>query len=72
MECARVLACIRELYAVERSASDKRLGDNARKELRQSSSRPILERLRAYLDGLAETALPKSPLGQAVAYTRKN
>ncbi len=72
VECARVLACVRELYGVERSATDKQLGDDARKELRQSRSRPLLERLRGYLDTLAETALPKSPLGQAVGYARNN
>ncbi len=72
VECARVLAAIRELYAIERSAADKGLSDEARTELRQGRSRPLLDRLRAYLDTLAETALPKSPLGQAVGYTRNN
>jgi hypothetical protein len=43
-----------------RAATDKHLGDDARKELRQSRSRPILDRLRGYLDTMAETAATRA------------
>src|ERR1700722_10591327 len=47
--CAQVLALIKQLYGIERAASDKRLDAPARQRLRQEQARPILERLHAYL-----------------------
>jgi hypothetical protein len=43
-----------------------------RQARRQTQARPILARLKGRLDALALSALPKSPLGQAVAYARNH
>ena len=72
VECAQVLAWIGALYGLERVATEKRLALEARREMRQTRAQPILAQLAAYLDGLALRALPKSPLGQAVAYARNH
>jgi transposase len=71
VEATRVLLWIGELYGIERSARERRLDAEARKALRQQQSRPILDRIHAYLDALAVSALPKSPLGEATAYVSR-
>ena len=67
-EAAQVVAWIGELYGIERSAKNNRLGDDACQALREQRSRPILSRIRQYLEQIAITALPKSPLGDAIGY----
>lgn len=69
------LALIRRLYVVERalpavgSSPDAEAVRHAR---RQADAVPVLADLRGWLDRHQATALPKSPLGQAVAYARAN
>jgi hypothetical protein len=70
--CAQVLAIIRQLYGIERAASDTRLDAPARQRLRQEQARPILEKLQAYLQEQQAAALPKSPLGAAIGYALRN
>jgi transposase len=72
LECAQVLAWIGELYGIERMATDRKLAADARREIRQTRSLPILSKLEAYFDVLSLKALPKSPLAQAVAYARNH
>ncbi|MBI4515947.1 MAG: IS66 family transposase [Deltaproteobacteria bacterium] len=72
LACAQVLALIGQLYGIERTASDRHLDASARRRLRQEQARPVLERLRAYLQEQAATALPKSPLATAVGYALRN
>jgi hypothetical protein len=72
VECAQVLAWIGELYGIERMATDKKLTGDARREMRQTRSVPILRKMSGYLDALALKSLPKSPLSQAVAYARNH
>jgi transposase len=67
-EAAPVVVWIGELYGLERSAKKDRLDAERRRELRQQRARPILTRLHAYLQAIAVTALPKSPLGEAIGY----
>jgi len=67
-EAAHVVVWIGELYGLERSAKKPKLDDDRRRELRQERARPILNRLHAYLQQIAVTALPKSPLGDAIGY----
>jgi transposase len=67
-EAAHVVVWIGELYGLERSAKKNKLDDGQRQALRQQSARPILKRLHAYLQEVAVTALPKSPLGEAIGY----
>jgi transposase len=65
----RALGVIRELYRVEADA--KALGAAARRGLRQEHAKPGLERLRLWLDEQADRVLPRSPIGEAVNYARK-
>lgn len=68
IEASQVVVWIGELYGLERSAKKSKLGHDERTELRQQKSRPILERIHDYLNKIAVTALPKSPLGEAIGY----
>lgn len=57
------------LYAVERDATQNHLTPAQRHELRQTKSRPILNEFHAWLIRNQAQTLPKSPIGQAIAYT---
>jgi transposase len=63
---APILALVQELYQVEREGAD--LGFEERRALREERSRPILGRIDEERRKLAETVLPKSPLGDALRY----
>jgi len=63
---ARMVAFIQQLYQVEHAAAD--LGPEARQALRREASVPLLARIDAERQGLAQAVLPKSPLGDAVRY----
>jgi transposase len=64
------LGLIRRLYRVERALpppdTAERMGQ--RQSIRRSQALPILRELKAWLDAESKSALPKSPLGEAVAY----
>lgn len=66
----QMLALVGQLYDVEREA--KELDDDRRASLRQEKSAPILNQIGTWLDDNARSALPKSPIGQAIAYARSN
>jgi len=72
MRSTVMLAYIRLLYDVEREAREQKLGSEARQALRQAKSKPILEDIHAYLEREQPQVLPKSPEGQAIAYTLSN
>jgi hypothetical protein len=72
MRSTVMLAYIRLLYDVEREARDGKLDGAGRRALRQSKSRPILDDIHAYLETERPKVLPKSPEGQAMAYTLSN
>lgn len=59
---------IKQLYAVENEAKACDVAE--RRSLRQQKSVPLLAALKPWLDQLAVTTLPKSPLGEAVTYAR--
>jgi transposase len=63
---APILALVQQLYQVERAATDE--APEARHARRDAESVPILAAIRQERDRLAETVLPKSPLGDAVRY----
>jgi hypothetical protein len=67
-----MLAYIRLLYDVERETRDRKLQGEARRTLRQKKSKPILEDIHAYLERERPHVLPKSPEGEAIAYTLSN
>jgi len=60
-----MLAWIRQLYRVERDA--KELDAGARHALRQEQARPVLAKIEDWLGGEQTRALPKSPIGEAIA-----
>ncbi len=72
MRSTVMLAYIRLLYDVEREARDGKLDGAGRGALRQEKSKPILEDIHAYLEQEQPRVLPKSPEGEAIAYTLSN
>jgi transposase len=67
-----MLAYIHLLYDVEREARDNELDAARRLALRQARAKPMLADLKAYLERERPLVLPKSPMGQAIAYTLSN
>ena len=67
-EAHEAVVRIKQLYAVEHEAKAFEVAE--RRSLRQQKSVPLLAALKPWLDQLAVTALPKSPLGEAVTYAR--
>lgn len=65
---AEVLACFQQLYDLEDRAWG--FSPDERRALRQHEAVPLLDRLRAWLDAQASTALPKLKWGEAVGYAR--
>ena len=72
MRSTVMLAYIRLLYDVEREARDRKLDGEARRALRQKKSKPILDDIHTYLEREQPHVLPKSPEGEAIAYTLSN
>ncbi len=64
------LLLIQELYAIERRAAAH--GNEERCQLRQTEARPLLEKLRDWLNEQRMYALPKSLIGKATTYALKN
>jgi len=58
----------RQLYDIERQATDANLTPENRQQLRQEKSGPILDRFYEWLTVNRDKTLPKSPIGQAIAY----
>ncbi|MBN2210775.1 MAG: transposase [Sedimentisphaerales bacterium] len=56
------------LYEIERRAKQEGYDAAHLLDLRQKESRPILAEMYALLETHRRTALPRSPLGQAVTY----
>jgi transposase len=65
----QVIQQIAKLYKVERDG--QALMPEARHQLRQERSLPILAELRAWLDATREQVLPSGKLGEAIAYLDK-
>jgi len=65
----QMVALIRKLYQIERNAKES--SPAARKALRQEQAKPILDKIKQWLDQKVPQLLPKSPLGTAIAYTLK-
>ena len=67
-----ILLMIAELYRVEKLARERGLAGEDLRLVREQGSRPVLEKLHAYLIEAREELLPKSEAGQAVSYILKN
>lgn len=59
---------IARLYAIERQAKQAGLGAAAITALRQEQAVPVLTELRAWLESIRPTLLPKEPMATAVGY----
>ena len=70
VDAAIVLTLIARLYRVEAQAKERGLDRDGIRTLRQDVAKPHSDDLARVLEHLAQDALPKSPLGKAVAYTR--
>jgi transposase len=66
------IAWIGRLYGVEGDARKHRLDAATRYALRQERSRPILDSFGTWLAGEAAKVLPRSPIGEAISYSRSN
>jgi len=64
-----MLKQIQELYAIESKARKLNFTYEQRYELRQKESLPILKDIEAWLKNNIIQVLPKSPIGQAIAYS---
>jgi transposase len=62
----QMLGMIRQLYAVEKEATD--FDDAARCVHRQTHASPVLDTTKSWLDEQAIQVLPKSPVGEAIRY----
>jgi transposase len=66
------IAWIGRLYAVEREAREGSWDDARLMTARAERSRPALESFGAWLEGESRKVLPRSPIGEAIAYSRSN
>lgn len=66
------IAWIGQLYTVEREAREGSWDDARLLNARLERSRPTLEAFQLWLDGESRKALPRSPIGEALAYTQSN
>lgn len=60
---------IQRLYQIERMADEKSMKDDERKVLREKLAVPILDSLEKWMEKTYSSVLPKSRIGQAVAYS---
>jgi transposase len=67
---AEVLVLIGDLYQIEAQAKEKNLGREQIQALRQKESRPILGVIEKRIASWGPQVLPKSPIGQAIAYAQ--
>ena len=65
------LLLFQKLYAVERKAKENQMGFEQIKALRQAEAVPVLNEMESWLKGHLYQVLPKSAIGEAVAYTLK-
>jgi len=65
---AYVLELFQQLYAIERTIKDDELSYHALLQLRQTKAEPILQALKEWMTAEYPKVLPKSPIGQAIAY----
>ena len=78
---AQMLAMVAELYAVEDAAKEKieqllkqnpkatrQEQEQIRSSLRQERSKPILAKIKIWLDAESQLVLPRSPMAQAINY----
>ena len=70
IQAAVLLAMLQELYDVEERGRELNAAD--RRELRQSAAKPVMQRMKAWLDCPAAQLLPKLALTEAMNYIRNH
>lgn len=72
-ECRFVVESLREVYRVDAQAKEQKLSDAARLTLHQEHSRPVMNRLHAWMNEQFEQRKvePNSGLGEAIKYMLK-
>jgi len=63
----QMVALIGKLYQIERTVRGE--APEQRHAIRQEQSRPVLDKIKSWLDDKAPRALPKGLLGKAIHYT---
>jgi transposase len=66
-----MLVQIQKLYDVERQARENGASYDERYQLRQAEALPVLSEMKAWLETERQRVLPKSAVGQAIAYMLK-
>ncbi len=64
-----VLEPMQQLYKLEQDMRDENLSWQQRTDRRQKEAVPVLDKIKEWMEGHVGKVLPKSPLGQAIAYT---
>jgi len=63
------LLMFQQLYDIERTAREDELGYDQIEQLRQKKSAPVLNEMEVWLKENLQQVLPKSAIGEAIAYT---
>jgi transposase len=72
-EAQVALDLIRDVYVVEHEAKERQIaGTPEHRELRQARSKPLMEKLHAWLAERQDLHPPKSLMGKAIRYATKN
>lgn len=71
-EAQEILEMYNQLFEIERTARELELPADQVKLMREQEAKPILEKMKAWLDKHVVTALPKSLLGKAIKYSLNN
>lgn len=66
------LAYIQQLFLIEDEAKEKHLTAEARCALRQEKAKPILTKIKAWLDTEWPKVLPAEPIGKAIGYALRH
>lgn len=64
----QILSLITKLYALEKQVRDNQLALEQRYKLRLDKAKPILDKIKVWLDKAALTTPPKSTLGKGITY----
>jgi transposase len=62
------LSRIQELYTIERNIKEQELNPEQACALREQNAAPVLDELKAWMKEQITAVLPKSPIGEAIAY----
>jgi transposase len=65
----RAVELINELFAIDAQARNENMVHAARHALRHEKAPPVLARIRAHIEQMRKTVLPKSAAGQGCTYT---